>query len=159
MCEFCIGRCLNQYARSPTGKTDSNLTHTHRLAVEDWKTYWQRVSKTTRDLIGKSVRDWTADWLKRTISWDDHLARDAMEQRKFWLSSDGQRHEQTQLDVCVEEFKTSFSWAARLSRFQCASFFNARRVFETLYGRTHTRTRTRVTSGFIHPRWHDCEFL
>ena len=137
----------------------------HRLASEDPKVYWKRVSVGVQEHLGTSVSVWSTDWLKSTISWDQHAVRDFTEQERFV-----QRHpnyfDNIQVSCfsnsasfgAVDHFSTSFSWAVKLTRHMNAEFFSARRVTESrggLFGALHTRTSTRTVTGSVVQRYHD----
>ena len=151
------------------------------MAFETLKTYWKRVSLRVREHLGTSVSDWAVDWIKATVSWDDHALRDCEEQQRFYDSRDFECFQSVirasldsrnvpprrwSLDVAGGHFEqsesvflTSFSWAASLTRFQGAEFFDLIRTTERrgLFGeRTHTRTCTRVRAGHVQMRYHDC---
>ena len=55
----------------------------HRLAFETLKTYWQRVSLSVREHLGTTMSDWAVDWIKATVSWDDHALRDLRSNSDF----------------------------------------------------------------------------
>ena len=158
----------------------SRALDNHRLPFEDLKVFWQRVSRHVRGIIGDSVSDWAVEWMKSTVAWDDHCARDFSEQERYFSGPefsrfverslnihDGLRNEPSEaqsgfgLSSGEAEFtyKTSFSWAARLSRHLDAEYFNSVRVLEcrSQYPvlRTHTRTSTRRARGRVFPRYHD----
>ena len=137
-----------------------------RLPCEDLKTYWQRVSKSVRDVIGVRVSDWALDWLNATVSWDEHAERAFREQECFYssfkredLATSATFNASGSVATNSEVvYATSFSWATLLSRHLPASFFESVRKIESRggpLGRTYTRTRTRKVRGHVLARYHD----
>ena len=131
----------------------------HRLSVESARDFFSRVSRETRGLIGNSVSDWALEWVKGTLAWDAHLARDNQEQERFYGAFQNQDS-----DLGCEHYpsheliyQTSFSWAARLSRFMDKSFFDKVRETErrNIFGAVLTRTNTRCIRSHVSVRWHD----
>ena len=118
--------------------------------------------------------------MKSAIAWDDHSAKDVLEQKRYFNRHDvdcfqklskaclaaqdvgsgyGSLDVAGGLDLDRENiFQTSFSWAACLTRFMGADFFDQVRITERrgLIGeRVHTRTNTRVHIGNVQMRYHD----
>ena len=140
----------------------------HRLPTDDLKTYWKRVSGCVREHLGSSVSVWSIEWLKATVRWDSHAHRDFCEQERFVRShpdfvnpssGSGNVASSSSFGTVEEFFGTSFSWAARLTRFMDSDFFESKRVVINQARHadvTHTKTLTRSVSGNVIPRYHDC---
>ena len=126
------------------------------------------MSGCVREHLGSSVSVWSVEWLKATVRWDQRAARDFNEQERFVKSrpdlfcptaSYNQLEYSASLGAVEEYFATNFSWAARLTRFMGAEYFDTKRVTirsSRLSNASHTRTLTRSVSGNIIPRYHDC---
>ena len=159
----------------------SRALDNHRLPFEDLKVYWQRVSRRVRGIIGARISDWAFEWMKSTVAWDSHCDRDCLEQERYlsglsfcrFLKRSQDTFELGRMDSSealsgfghasdevVLEYKTSFSWAARLTRHLDADFFDKVRVTESRSTypvlRTRTRTCTRRARGHVRLRYHDC---
>ena len=77
----------------------------------------------------------------------------------FTLTSNTNQHVcPASLGTVEDFFATNFSWAARLTRYMGAEYFDSKRVSihsSRLSNASHTRTLTRSVSGNIIPRYHD----
>ena len=134
----------------------------HRLSSDSARDFFSRVSRETRALIGTSVSDWALEWVKGTLAWDAHLARDNLEQERFYSAFQNQDSDRssTGCEYYVSHevvYVTSFSWAARLSRFMDKSFFDKVRATErrNIFWALLTRTNTRCIRSHVSVRWHD----
>ena len=97
-----------------------------------------------------------------TLAWDAHFARDNQEQERFYRAFQNQDFDRssTGCEYSVSHdviYVTSFSWAARLSRFMDKSFFDKVRATErrNIFGALLTRTNTRCVRSHVSVRWHD----
>ena len=132
----------------------------HRLACDTPRDFFQRLARAVHEHIGNTVADWSVEWLKSAVSWDSHCCRDSLEQQRFCTAypnfSSLTFGASADFGAVQEHFDTTFSWAARLSQYMGAEFFDERRTVEQLGARTHTRTSTRAVVGCVTPRYHDC---
>ena len=133
----------------------------YKLATEDFKTFFARVSREAKSLIGARVSDWALDWAKGTLLWNAHICRDGSEQLEWLVSNrDNCGSVNAAPKICSDTVyhATSFSWAGALVDYMNKQYFSDRRRAEprNLFGAVHTRTNTRAVRGHVHTRWHDC---
>ena len=118
-----------------------------RLRTEEWVEFVRRSAGQSSRYIEKHSEWWSRLWLTRAISWDDHLARDWSQQKKFWV------------DNAPSTFlTTSFSGAAALYSWRAQAYMDSVRTFHlrtSLGDRVDGRTGARAKRGKVHARWHE----
>ena len=55
----------------------------YQLSAADTRTFHARCSSDAKRLIGASILDWGSVWIKSTLTWYAHLARDFEDQQLF----------------------------------------------------------------------------
>ena len=107
-------------------------------------TFIRRRNKDAKKVL-EETGYWSARWIKKALSWDQHLHRDLAQQRLH-----------VEENVLVERVSSCFSWGPALLAYQDEAFVNLRRVVcrrDAFSDRVEVRTGLRSGQRKVHPRW------